>query len=119
MAQTIAKFVEFDRKEQGTKIKNPYAIWKMENREGWFWASFTEKGSLNVFNAVSKKAEEKKIKGKLVLLSGYWKYTDYAKKDGRKWEGWSFKVSESYPVSSNFWLTSWETLPEKSLREIE
>jgi len=34
MAQTIAKFVEFDRKEQGTKIKNPYAIWKMENREG-------------------------------------------------------------------------------------
>jgi hypothetical protein len=41
MAQTIAKFVELDR-EDAKNLKHPYVVWKMENREGWFWVSYTE-----------------------------------------------------------------------------
>jgi hypothetical protein len=105
---------------EGRKIRleNPYVVWKMKNQDGFFWVSLTrsnfdEEESWKI-NVSGKEIAEEELKGKLILLSGNWKW-----EDGQRWKGWAFRVKKCYLLSDDFWITAWEVLPPKDLREIE
>jgi|1186.fasta_scaffold215797_2 hypothetical protein len=109
MAQTIARILKFEKKR--SIWNHPYRVYKTENKESWFWASFTENYLLDF--------PEKELESKLILMLGNWE-----RRESKEWSGWVFKCRKSYLLSGDFLLTSWdkkenENLPEKKLREVE
>jgi hypothetical protein len=91
MVQTIAKFLTYTKK--GAIWKHPFRVYRMKNKEGLFWATFTEKSILDL--------PEKDLEGRIALLFGSFEYNE-------SWKGPYFKVKESHPLSDKFLLTCWQ-----------